>query len=57
MTRFRKPTSCHRAWVYPREVVKEVLRLNAAAVIHAHYVPRHIMRIMCPVFLCARSYR
>lgn len=36
LTRFRKPTSCHRAWVYPREVVKEVLRLNAAAVIQAH---------------------
>ena len=22
LTRFRKPTSCHRAWVYPREVLK-----------------------------------
>lgn len=36
LTRFRKPTSCHRAWVYPREVLKEALRLNAAAVIQAH---------------------
>ena len=40
------------ASVYPREVVKEALRLNAAAVILAHYVPRHIMHLMCPVFLC-----
>ena len=40
------------ASVYPREVVKEALRLNAAAVVFSHYVARHIMRIMCPVFLC-----
>ncbi|WP_206445515.1 JAB domain-containing protein [Pseudomonas aeruginosa] len=40
------------ASVYPREVVKEALRLNAAAVIFSHYVPRHIMHLMCPVFLC-----
>ncbi|WP_321161432.1 JAB domain-containing protein [Pseudomonas aeruginosa] len=40
------------ASVYPREVVKEALRLNAAAVILAHYVARHIMGLMCSVFLC-----
>ena len=39
------------ASVYPREVVKEALRLNAAVIL-AHYVPRHIMHLMCPVFLC-----
>jgi len=39
--------------VYPREVVKTSLRLNAAAVIFAHFVARHKMRILCPVFLCA----
>ncbi len=41
------------ASVYPREVVKQALRLNAAAVIMAHFVARHKMRILCPVFLCA----
>ncbi|WP_250564608.1 JAB domain-containing protein, partial [Pseudomonas aeruginosa] len=41
------------ASVYPREVVKEALRLNAAAVILAHFVARHKMRVLCPVFLCA----
>ncbi|WRH54827.1 JAB domain-containing protein [Pseudomonas aeruginosa] len=41
------------ASVYPREVVKEALRLNAAAVVVAHFVARHKMRILCPVFLCA----
>lgn len=41
------------ASVYPREVVKEALRLNASALIFAHYVARNIMRIMCPIFLCA----
>jgi DNA repair protein RadC len=40
--------------VYPREVVKRALAHNAAAVILAHYVARHKMRIMCPDFLCAR---
>ena len=40
--------------VYPREVVKESLQLNAAAVILAHFVARHKMCILCPVFLCAR---
>jgi len=41
------------ASVYPRELVKEALRLNAAAVIVTHFVARHKMRILCPVFLCA----
>ncbi|MCJ1947214.1 JAB domain-containing protein, partial [Pseudomonas aeruginosa] len=41
------------ASVYPREVVKEALRLNAAAVVVAHFVARHKMRVLCPVFLCA----
>ncbi|WP_073665937.1 JAB domain-containing protein [Pseudomonas aeruginosa] len=41
------------ASVYPRELVKEALRLNAAAVIVSHFVARHKMRILCPVFLCA----
>ena len=40
--------------VYPREVVKESLQLNAAAVILAHSVARHKMCILCPVFLCAQ---
>ncbi|WP_366246624.1 JAB domain-containing protein [Comamonas sp. SCN 65-56] len=43
------------ASVYPRELVKEALRLNAAAVIVSHYVARNIMRLMCPVFLCGRA--
>ena len=37
-----------------REVVRTVMEHNAAAVILAHYVTRHIMGLMCPVFLCAR---
>jgi DNA repair protein RadC len=39
--------------VYPREVVKEALAANAAAVILAHSVARHRMRLMCPGSLCA----
>ena len=41
--------------VYPREVVKESLALNAAAVILAHSVARHRMSLMCPESLCART--
>jgi DNA repair protein RadC len=41
--------------VYPREVVKEALSVNAAAVILAHSVTRHRMRLMCPEPLCARA--
>ena len=32
------------ASVHPREVVKEALKRNAAAVILVHFVPRHIMQ-------------
>jgi DNA repair protein RadC len=35
--------------------VRAALKVNAAAMILAHYVARHIMGIMCPVFLCAPS--
>ncbi|MDR4127145.1 JAB domain-containing protein [Yanghanlia caeni] len=48
------PGTLSQASVYPREIVKTALRLNAAALIMAHYVSRHIMRLMCPIFLCAR---
>jgi DNA repair protein RadC len=37
-----------RAGVHPREVLRQTLMHNAAAVIFAHYVPGHIMRLMCP---------
>ena len=40
--------------VYPREIVKGALLRNAAAVVLAHSVARHKMRLLCPVFLCAR---
>ena len=39
--------------VYPREVVKEALAVNAAAVVLAHSVARHRMRLMWPKSLCA----
>ena len=39
--------------VYPRVVVQRALELNAGAVIFAHFVARHKMRLLCPVFLCA----
>ena len=39
--------------VYPRVLVQRALALNASAVIRAHFVARHKMRILCPVFLCA----
>ena len=39
--------------VYPREIVKEALARNSAALILAHFVARHKMRLLCPVFLCA----
>ena len=43
--------------VYPREVVKRALHLNASALILAHYVARHIMDLLCPVFLCVLPSR
>jgi DNA repair protein RadC len=42
------------AAIYPREVVKAALYANAAGVILAHYVTRHIMRLMCPPSLCTQ---
>ncbi|WP_434543999.1 JAB domain-containing protein [Pseudomonas aeruginosa] len=39
--------------VYPRVLVQRALALNASAVILAHFVARHKMRVLCPVFLCA----
>ncbi|WP_328286324.1 JAB domain-containing protein [Pseudomonas sp. Ant30-3] len=45
------------ASVYPREVVKIALEHNAAAVIMVHFVARHKMAVMCPVFLCVRRRR
>ncbi|WP_149139834.1 JAB domain-containing protein [Gemmobacter caeruleus] len=38
--------------VYPREIIKRALMLNASALIVVHYVARHIMDLLCPVFLC-----
>ena len=38
--------------VHPREVFKAALLANAAAIILAHYVTRHIMCLMCPESLC-----
>ena len=43
--------------VYPREIIKRALVLNASALIVVHYVARHIMDLLCPVFLCVRSSR
>ena len=43
--------------VYPREVVRRALDLNASALILVHYVARHIMDLLCPVFLCAPPSR
>ena len=43
--------------VYPREVLKCALLMNASALILVHYVARHIMDLLCPVFLCARPSR
>jgi DNA repair protein RadC len=40
--------------IHPREVVKRALAHNAAAVILCHFVARHKMNIMCPIFLCVR---
>ena len=45
------------AAVFPREVVKEVLKCNAAAVIFAHSVAGHRMRVMCLATFCALSFK
>jgi DNA repair protein RadC len=42
----------HRAAVEPREILKECLLRGAAGVVIFHYVPRHIMEVMCPRPLC-----
>ena len=39
--------------VYPRVVVQRALALNASALILVHFVARHKMGVLCPVFLCA----
>jgi DNA repair protein RadC len=41
--------------VYPREVVRRALELSASALLLVHYVPCHIMDVMCPAPLCGRS--
>ena len=43
--------------VYPREVIKRALILGASALILIHYVARHIMDLLCPVFLCVLPSR
>ena len=43
--------------VYPREIIKRALMLNASALIVVHYVARHIMDLLCPVFLCVLPSR
>ncbi len=39
--------------VYPRELARRALELNSAAIILSHFVARHKMGLLCPVFLCA----
>jgi DNA repair protein RadC len=34
-------------------VVQRALALNASALILVHFVARHKMGVLCPVFLCA----
>ena len=46
-----------QAAVYPREVARRALALNAAAVVLAHSVARHRMRLMCPEPLCGAPGR
>ena len=43
--------------VYPREIIKRALMLNASALIVVHYVACHKMDLLCPVFLCATPSR
>ena len=43
--------------VYPREIIKRALMLNASALLVVHYVARHIMDLLCPVFLCVLPSR
>jgi DNA repair protein RadC len=39
--------------VAPRDIFKTAILSNAAMFVVGHYVPRHIMRLMCPESLCA----
>jgi DNA repair protein RadC len=41
--------------VYPREVMKRALILNASALIVVHFVARNKMRVMCPAPLCFQA--
>lgn len=43
----------HSTTVHARPILQRALELNAAAVILAHFVARHKMAVLCPVFLCA----
>jgi DNA repair protein RadC len=45
-----------RAGVHPREVMRATLAHNAAAVMFAHYVAGHIMKVMCPDPFCGRVF-
>ena len=41
--------------VYPREVVMRALHHHAAAVVLAHFVARHKMRLLCTDSLCGHA--
>ncbi|MGH8758488.1 MAG: JAB domain-containing protein [Burkholderiales bacterium] len=43
--------------VHPGVVAKRALHHNAPKVIFSHFVARHKMTLMCPVFLCVRRRR
>jgi len=38
--------------VHPREVFQPAIAVGACALLIAHYVARHIMRLMCPTSIC-----
>jgi DNA repair protein RadC len=42
----------HRTTVEPREIYRQALVRGAATVVIFHYVPWHIMEVMCPSSLC-----
>jgi len=48
--------SINSAHINPREVIKQALAHNAAAMIVAHYVARYIMGIMLPTLLCSLDH-
>jgi len=41
--------------VHPRDVFRPLIKAGASAVLFCHYVPRHIMRLLCPSPLCGRE--